>query len=94
MRSQKMKEVFAFWAVDKFLSISDLDLWLPDHISDAKPLFYSRHYDQPLCNLEAMLYLKSLMHVNNLKIWKKKYKKYLVLWADNSYNKHHGNKSS
>ena len=52
------------------LSISDLDLWLPDHISDVKHLFYSRHYEQPLCNLESMLYLKSPMHVTHPKIWK------------------------
>ena len=53
------------------LSISDIDLWLPYHISDVKPLYYFRHYEQPLCNPEAMLYLKSLMHVTHLKILKK-----------------------
>ena len=72
------------------LSISDLDLWLPDHISDVKPLFYSTRYEQSLCTLEAMMYLKSPMHVNPMWInWKSKQS--LVLWADNSLNNHHGN---
>ena len=46
------------------LSISDLDLRLPDHISNVKPLFHSTHYEQSLCNLESMMHLKSLMHAN------------------------------
>ena len=65
------------------LHISDLDLWLPDHISDVKPLFYSTYYDQSLCNLESMMYLKSLMHANPLENFEK-IKEYLILWADNS----------
>ena len=48
------------------LSISDLDLRLPDHISDVKPMFHSTHHEQSFCNLEAMMYLKSLMNANPL----------------------------
>ena len=48
------------------LIISDLDLCLPDHISDVKPMFYSTHYEQSLCNLESIMYLKPLMHSNPL----------------------------
>ena len=50
----------------QFLSISDIDLLLPDHISDVKPLFHFTHYEQSLCNLESMMFLKSLMHANPL----------------------------
>ena len=48
------------------LSISDLYLWLPDHISDVRPLFRFWHYEQLLCNLESMMFLKYLMHANPL----------------------------
>ena len=56
------------------LSMCDLDLWPQGHISYLKPLFYSTHHDQSLCNLGAMMYLKSLMHVYPL-LKKKKKKK-------------------
>ena len=39
------------------LSISDLALRLPDHISDVKPMFHTTHYTQSLCNLEPMMYI-------------------------------------
>ena len=45
------------------LSMCGLDLLSQGHISYLKPLFYYTHHDQSFCNLEAMMYLKSLMHV-------------------------------
>ena len=67
MQGQKKKERGdRVLSCRQVLSISDLDLWLPDHVSDVKHLFYSTQYEQSLCNLEAILNLKSLMHVNPL----------------------------
>ena len=45
------------------ISMCDLGLWPQGHINYLKPLFYSKHHDQSVFNLEAMMYLKSLMHV-------------------------------
>ena len=63
MQGQKIERGVCVFGHRQVLSISDLDLWLPDHISGFEPLFHSTHYEQSLYNLEAMLYLKSQMHV-------------------------------
>ena len=92
-RSKKNERGISVLSYRQFLSMCDLDLWPQGHISYLKPLFYSKHHDQSVCNLEAMMYLKSLMHVYPLlKKWKNK--KSLVLRADNSLSNHHGNNSS
>ena len=60
---QKLKEVFAFWAIDKFLVCVTLTF---DYkvISSIWNLSFILHTnDQSLCNLEAIVYLKYLMHV-------------------------------
>ena len=70
MQDKKIKGVRVL-SHRQVLSISYLGRWPPDHISDVKPLFHSTHYEQSLCNLEAMLYLKILMHVNPLQNFEK-----------------------
>ena len=44
-------------------SISDLGRRPQGHTSYLKPLFYSTHHDQSMFISEAIVYLKSLMHV-------------------------------
>ena len=50
-------KIFAFRAIDRFLVLVTLT--------------FDFQIISAMCNLEAMLYLKSLMHVTHPKIWKK-----------------------
>ena len=45
-----------------FKSINIINI-LQGHIGSLEPWFYSTHFEQSLFNLEAIMYLKSLMHV-------------------------------